>query len=58
MLNIAVVDTEKYPVFHTIIVQQSSSITTIYSFIHTGLSGGHKPGPVNLGVSRCSNSIV
>jgi len=58
MTNIAVMHTEKYPFFHTIIVQQSSNITITFSFIHTGLTGGHKPGSVNLGVSRCSNSTV
>jgi len=57
-LNIAVAHTEKYLFSPTIIVQQSSNITITFSFIHTGLTGGHKSGPVNLGVLRCSNSIV
>jgi len=42
--------------FRTIIVYQSSNIT-VTSFIHTGLIGGHKPGPVNLGFSQFSNSV-
>jgi len=44
--------------FHKIIVQQISNITITYSFIHTGLIGSHKPAPVNLGVSRCSDSLL
>jgi len=48
MLNIVVAHTKKYPVFHAIIVQQSSTITVTFSFIHTGLNVSHKPGPVNL----------
>jgi len=47
--------------FYTIIVQQSLSITITFSFIHAGLIGGHKPGPIGLNLRfsrRCSNSIV
>jgi len=56
MLNIVVAHTEKYLVFpHKYC--QSSDVTVTFSLIHFGLIGGHKPGPVNLGVSRCSNSI-
>jgi len=58
MLNIAVAHTEIIQFFHTVIVQQSPNITITFSFIHAGLIGGHKPGPVNLGVLRSSNSIV
>jgi len=57
MLNIVVAHTKNIHFFHTIIDQQSLDITITF-FIHTGLIGGHNPGPVNLGVSHCSNSIV
>jgi len=56
MSNTAIAHTEKYPVFLTNIVHQSSNITTTFSFINTDLTGGHKTGPLNFGVSRCSNS--
>jgi len=50
MSNIVVAHTEKYPLLNTITVQQSLDITITFSFVHTGLTGGHKPGTVNLGV--------
>jgi len=43
---------------NTIIAQQSSDITISFSFVHTGLISGHKPGAANLGASRWSNSTV
>jgi len=44
--------------FHKIVVRQISNMQILtFSFIHTGLTEGHKPGPVNLGVLRCSNSM-